>query len=183
MARKTKLMEVSDVGGEGLYGNTRYIDTTLYMICDMAEGAFGADFIEAVADEILYTQTSMSRKPILNFLVNTFLADHVIKSLALANQTAIAKDMGALKHLNDETQADYFLAFIEIEKNARNTKFEPAAKELQKILFGHSSETPFPVCQGIVDFFKHNNDDVGLYLLIKKLSTFIKMRAKEDLRD
>ena len=179
--RKTKLMKVAERDGPAnLYANTRLIDNTVYMLCDMAEGAFGSDFIEAIEDEILYTQTGMNRKSVLDFLVNSFLHDHLLRILAQGNHSTLARDFGALKPLNDNTQADYFLAFIQIEKETANTPLERAGKELQKILFGFTSETPFTVCQAVVDFFVHAKDQYGLLLLTKKLCRYIKLKSDEE---
>lgn len=180
--RKTKLMKVANSkhGGADEAFNTSLIDHTVYMICDMAEGEFGPDFIEAIESEILYTQTGLNRVPVLTFLVNTFIHDHLLKVLAQTHHTALSKDLGQLKPLNDETQADYFMAFMQIEKDTRNTPLEKSAKELQKMLFGVTSVTPFTVCQAIVDFFKYQKDQYGLYLLTKKLCRYIKLKASEE---
>lgn len=179
--RKTRLMQVSEKDGpKDIVANTRLIDNTVYMLCDMAEGTFGSDFIEAIQDEILYTQTGLQRKIVLNFLVNSFVHDHLVRVLSQNDYPALSKDLAQLKPLNDETQADYFLAFMQIEKDTTNTPLERSGKELQKILFGFTSETPFAVCQSIVDFFQHAKDQYGLFLLTKKLCRYIKLKSQED---
>lgn len=179
--RKTKLMQVANSQEpDDIYANTRLIDHTVYMLCDAAEGAFGSDWIEAIQGEILYTQTGMNRQPVLEFLVNSFIHDHLLRTLAQAQHTVLSKDLGKLKPLNEETQADYFMAFIQIEKDTRNTPMEKSANELQKMLFGYTSVTPFAVCQSLVDFFKYSKDQYGLYLLTKKLCRFIKLKASEE---
>src|ERR1035437_6202945 len=131
--RKTKLMQVANARTDRVDAyNTSLIDTTVYMLCDMAEADFGPDFIEAIPDEILNTQTGLNRVPVLAFLVNSVIHDHLLRVLAQGQHTALSKDVAQLKPLTDETQADYFMAFLQIEKDTRNTPLEKSAKELQK---------------------------------------------------
>lgn len=180
--RKTKLMEITEKyeGRETLIANTRYIDSIAYMLCDMAEGEFGPDFIEAIEEFLIYTQVGADRTDSLYFLVNNFIHDGLINILAQNGYGNFAKDLGQLTKFSEETHMDYFTAFMQLEKEVRGSKLEKACQNLQKLLFGVTSNTIFTVCQGIVTFYKEIQDQYGLFLLVKKYCQYLKAKADTE---
>lgn len=172
--RKTKLMELTekhntkkDIG----YADTYVVDPLIYMACDLAEGAFGSDIIEALAEEIVFTQTNANRAQTLEFIANAFIRDHVTQVFS-----GLAKDILELKPLSEETHADYFVAFMKIESEARGSE-QKAAAQLQAVLFGITSSSPYSVLTAIVEFFVSTNNRYGLFLLLQKTCRHLKAHA------
>jgi hypothetical protein len=163
-------------------GNTRLIDPVIYMICERAESEFGQDFIEVVAEEILFTQCGLTRKQIMEFMLDTFIKEHLARHLKILHNDKIDSAILALKPLSESTSADYFMAFMDIQRGAAGTRLEGACKSLENLLFAAASVQPQQACQCIVDFFSRLGDQYGLFLLVQKTSRYIKFLSSEEMK-
>jgi hypothetical protein len=155
--------------------NTSMIDNVVYMLCEMAETEFGASFFDLeLENSIQCTQSNMSRRESLEFLLNDFLHNHLFVDLKKVGKTQASKELSTLPRLTDKTYVDYFVKLTMLERHTFRTSLEKACHELPEILTGYTTETPFPVCQGIINYFKKTKNSEGLANLIKSLSAYIK---------
>lgn len=177
--RKTQLMMITEKYSNNKhagYADTYVVDSMVYMICDVAEGVFGQKFIEAIAEDIVYTQTGANKVDTLSFMVNTFIKDHVAIRFG-----KFKKDLQELPPFNEKNTEDYFVAFMQIESGARDNMEKKAANQLQPVLFGMTSASPYATIVAIVEYFKATNDELGLFQVIQKVCQHLKLR--EDLED
>ena len=157
--------------------NTSTIDGVVYMICEMAEADFGADLIGAVSKDIQCTQTGMPRRQSLEILVNDFLRNHLFKDFRRVGKGVLARELEELPRLTEKTYVDYFVKLTTLERHAFRTPLEKACHDMPQILSGYTTETPFPVCQGIVNYFEKTQNPEGLKTVIKNLCAHIKQEV------
>lgn len=175
--RKTRLMEIAakHSTNKTVLVNTSMIDGVVYMLCEMAESDFGPElFDDKLADAIQCTQTGMSRKASLEFLLNDFLHNHLFADLRRVGKTSAAKELLGLPRLTEATYVDYFVKLTTLERHTFRTELEKACYQMPEILAGYTTETPFPVCQGIVNYFKKTQNPEGMSAVIRNLSAYIK---------
>jgi hypothetical protein len=175
--RKTRLMEIAarHSTNKTVLVNTSMIDGVVYMLCEMAESDFGPDFFDLkLSEAIQCTQTGMQKKFSLEFLLNDFLHNHLFKDLRRVGKTQAAKELLELPRLTEQTYVDYFVKLTTLERHTFRTELEKACYQMPEILAGYTTETPFPVCQGVVNYFKKTQNPEGLSSVIQNLSAYIK---------
>ena len=173
--RKSHLMKIAEKYGDRGAGalNPRTIDAVVYQITEMGERAFGTEFTEALETEVCLTESSYPRQKALEFLTSEFMRKYLARALC-GNQIDYGKKIGVLPPLTRDTYVDYFMAVTTLDRHTHNTPLQKAAINVHSVLTGYSTETSYPVCEGIVKFFKATRDEVGLYLLIQALCEKIK---------
>jgi len=178
--RKTKLMEIAEKYGDSGAGrlNPRTMDAVVYQISDLAETAFGAKFVAELEEDISLTEASYSKQKSLAFLTSEFLRRYVSGALSEHNVDKLAGKLKHLRPLSQETFVDYFSAMTDFERHTFRTPLEKACVNVQAVLTGYSTETSFPVCDGIVNFFQSRNDQLGLFQLIQSLCVKIKEESR-----
>ena len=177
--RKTRLMEVAEKWGDKGAGslNPRTIDGIVYQITEMGEAAFGPKFTQALEEDISLTEASYSKEKALGFLTSEFMRKYLARAMTDRNILQGEK-FNILPPLNRDTYVDYFMAVTTLERHTNRTPLQHATLNLHAVLAGYSTESSYPVCDGIVQFFQIMKDEVGLYLLIKSLCEKIKKESK-----
>jgi hypothetical protein len=172
-------MEIAERYGDHGAGalNPRTIDAVVYQITELGEQAFGPKFTEALEEDISLTEASYPKSKALEFLASAFVQKYVSQALN-RNQIELGQRVGNLPPLTRDTYVDYFMALTTLERATFRTPLQNTAVNVQAVLAGYSTETSYPVCEGIVKFFKDTKNQVGLYLLIKALCEKIKRESK-----
>jgi hypothetical protein len=178
--RKSRIREIAAKYGDSSTGamNPRTMDPVVFQISDLAEQAFGPDFVSELEEDISLTEASYSKKKSLAFLTSEFLRKYVANALAQHNVDKLAEKLRNLRPLSDETYVDYFSALTDFERHTFRTPMERPGVNVTGVLTAYTTETPFPVCDGIVSFFKSRKDDLGLFQLIQSLCVKIKEESK-----
>ncbi len=178
--RKTKLMEISErAGGSSpLYGDTRLIDATVYMLADMAEGEFGSRLIEKLEEDILFTQVGHPIGNTLQWMTQTFFTDYVYPYLQ-PDPASRLRGFYGLGPLSEETHADYFSMLIRLEMEANlATEEGRALRDLHGILSGYATHMQHPVCKGLMTYFTVTQDMDGLIRYIRSVCGYLKKQVQ-----
>ena len=177
--KKTRLMVLAERYGDTGAGalNPRTIDAIVYQITEMGETAFGPKFTEALEDEVSLTEASYPKNKALEFLTSEFMRKYLSRSMT-NHHIAQGTNFSALPPLNKDTYVDYFMAITTLDRHTNKTPLQQTTFNIHAVLTGYSTESSYPVCEGIVNFFKDMKDEVSLYLLIKTLCEKIKLESK-----
>jgi hypothetical protein len=180
MARRTKLMQIAEKYGDKGAGalNPRTIDGVVYQLCELAEIAFGPDFIGQLEEDITLTECSYSRKRALCYLTDQFLRKNLAPIMLESNIDAMGGRIKNLPALCEESYVDYFVTFSTFEHSTFRSPIQKACVDIPGILVGYQTETSYPVCQGVITFFRERKDQLGLFLLIQGLCEKIKRESK-----
>ena len=172
-------MEISGrYGNRDLAMNTSTIDTTVYMVCEMAEAEFGPKFIDRLAEDIQLTQVSYNRKKALEYMVNELIHKHLVPSFRNMGKSQVAGELNELKPLTEKTYVDYFVRLTTLERHTTGTPLQKACANMAQMLAGYTTENPFPVCQVVVNYFAKTQNPEGLYNIIAGLC--VKIRADQE---
>lgn len=179
--KKTRLMQLAEAYGDRGVGaslTTSTIDAVVYMLSDMAESAFGPQIIDAMKHDIALTQGGFPKKKSLEIITSEFIKKFLLEELKMHKVDKVSSDIQKLPPLSDKTYVDYFVTFTSIEHNTLRTPISKSANKISSILAGYSTESAYPVCDGIVSFFKETENPAGCVELIKTLCSEIKKKSK-----
>lgn len=177
--RTTQLMELTKRynGGNAVMADTRFIHGIIYLLAEKAEIAFGPQLITKLEADLIYTQTGVPTRPVLERIMNMFMEDYLFPIVAYHDSTQ--NKLLGLDPLSEETQTDYFITFMELEK-ASNRQRINSLSNLQGMLSAYASNQPAPICQGVVDFFVETKSPENCIELISRLCVFVKNYNEED---
>lgn len=175
--RQTKLMKIAESHGDrnGLIPST--IDPLVYMLCELSEAAFGSEFISKLSKDIALSNSGAKKSESLNYIVQEFFQKHLADCFKVSNKKDVADKLRGLPALNDSTYVDYFMMLSTVERQSFRTPLEKSASKFTRILTGYQTESPYQVCENVVDFFKDTQDDENLSKMIKGLCHFVKKVA------
>lgn len=179
--RKTRLMQLAEAYGDRGLGSsltTSTIDGVVYMLAERIESLFGPKLIDQLQNDIALTQSGFSKKKALEIITSDFLENHLVQDLRLVGINRVAEDLEKLPPLSDKTYVDYFVTLTTIEYSTLKTPLAKVAGKIASILSGYSTESPYPVCDGIVQFFKDTDNSQGCVDLVKNLCAQIKAQSK-----
>jgi len=160
--RKTRLMQLAEAYGDRGAGTliSGTIDGVVYLLSERAESIFGPRMIDILKKDIALTQSGFPKKKSLEIITGNFIKNYLAADLKNARVDKIADELSKLKPLSSDTYVDYFVALTMLEHGASRTPLAKAVSRVSSILTGYQTESAYPVCDGIVQFF-HDTDNAG----------------------
>lgn len=158
------------------------IDAVVYMMTERAEAAFGPNIIDELDKSISMTQCDYPHKKALEYLASEFFAIYLLPMLKQSSPNSRStQTLSGLPRLTEKTYVDYFVLLTKLDTDRIGfKKLYRATSGVQAILTGFQTLSAYPLCEGIVTFFKETNDPQGLVDLISGLCARIKQESMKD---
>jgi hypothetical protein len=189
MAKSTRLIALtgwtSDLNsGQKQVPKIRLVDPVVLMLTELAESAFGSDLVDDVARDIALTHCDeIPSGKLLEYLAANFFKTYLLPVMETKHPNIKATEqLKRLPPLSKDSYVDYFVLFTTLPDSERSSdqQFYRATQDIQGVLLGYQTNNAYPMCVGIVTFFKEMRDGLGLETLIRSLCWKIKKAAKKD---
>jgi len=171
-------MEIAEYYGDSGMMNPRSIDPLVYMLVDMAEGRFGPEIVdEKVRNAVALSNAGAPKSRTIALLADRLIRHYLAEGFRQNQKTEMAATLKNLPPLTQASYVDYFVMIIKIEREAFRTPLASVTSHLSKVLLGYQTESPFPICEAIVDFFWDQQNPEGMRQLIGELAACAKLKV------